>query len=388
VIATLIKVMEDEPEPIHAANGAIDRNLEAIVLKCLAKDPDVRYESAGALANDLGRWLDGDPIRARPASSWELVRSWLRKNFAAAWMAPVVGLVVGLLCGAYSWTKIFVYYVDVFGSAYDLLPSVDRPWLTTLHLPLLGWPTVLMAFDFLFFLALSTMGLLTVLLARSKNRMADIVAGLVTGSVTGVVMFTSGFGALYIQSEMRARKSAEFEYWNTSYAAWLDANSPQRSRLLERYPDLQALAPEARAHTMARKWYYDHTIALASGIAKGFLLMLVFGPMLSTAQTLIAGAILRRSRSRGETALRYLEVAIPGIWVVTALPLTLLMLVAETDLRTGMPLWYGLLIGLTAGMAVVAAWFRWPWWDRVAAQAAWVTLFAAHSFILSWVLAR
>jgi len=385
VAATLIKVMEDEPEPIHATNSAIDRNLEAVVLKSLAKDPEGRYESAGALANDLGRWLDGEPIRARPASSWELARSWLRKNFAAAWMAPVVGLVVGLLCGAYSWSKILVYYVDVFGSAYDLLPSVDRPWLTTLHLRLLGWPTVLIAGDFVFFLALSTMGLFTVLLARSKNRMADIAAGLVTGSVTGVVMFTSGFGALYVQTEMRARESAEFGNWNTPYAAWLDAGSPHQSRLLERYPDLQALAPEARADTMARKWYYDRTMALAGGMAKGFLLMLVFGPVLSTAQTLIAGAILRRSRSLRETALRYLEMAIPGISVVIALPLLLLRLVAGVDLRTGMPLWYELLIGLTTGMAVAAAWFRWQWWVRLAAQGAWVTLFAAHSFILSWV---
>jgi len=155
--------------------------------------------------------------------------------------------------------------------------------------------------------------------------------------------------------------------------------------LLARYPDLQALAPEARADTMARKWYYDRTMALAGGMAKGFLLMLVFGPVLSTAQTLIAGAILRRSRSLRETALRYLEMAIPGISVVIALPLLLLRLVAGVDLRTGMPLWYELLIGLTTGMAVAAAWFRWQWWVRLAAQGAWVTLFAAHSFILSWV---
>jgi hypothetical protein len=128
-------------------------------------------------------------------------------------------------------------------------------------------------------------------------------------------------------------------------------------------------------------------MALAGGIAKGFLLMLVFGPVLSTAQTLTAGAILRRSRSLRETALRYLEMAIPGISVVIALPLLLLRWVAGVDLRTGMPLWYELLIGLTTGMAVVAAWFRWPWWVRVAAQGSWVTLFAAHSFILSWVRA-
>jgi eukaryotic-like serine/threonine-protein kinase len=388
VYEMLTHVIECEPEPVRAAHFAIDRDLEAIVLKCLAKEPEGRYESAGSFADDLGRWADGERIHARPISGWELARSWLRKNFTAAWMAPVFGLLIGLLLGAYSWTKLFVDFVNVFGSAYDVLPSIPRPWPTTLHLPFLGRPAVSNVLQVLLILALSTMGLLTVLLARSKNRMADIAAGLVAGFVTGMVMFATGWGALYVQTEMRLTESTEFEYWKTFHAAWADTGSPERAELLERYPDLRALAPDDRARTMARKYYYDHTMALAGGIGKGFLFMLVLGPLLCATQALVAGTLLRRSRSRGEAALRYFEVAIPGILAIVVIPLTLFVILLAPDLARGAPPWYGVLLFFAAGAAVAAAWCRWPWWIRLVAQGTWIGLYAGHSFALEWLLAR
>lgn len=78
-----------------AATEKLDRDLETICLKCLEKDPQRRYGSAEALAEDLEHWLAREPIAARPATSLERVLKWAQRKPAVAML--VVGLhVVGL----------------------------------------------------------------------------------------------------------------------------------------------------------------------------------------------------------------------------------------------------------------------------------------------------
>jgi WD40 repeat protein len=99
------QVVEQEPvapSQIAAASPATSklriaaslRDLDTICLKCLEKDPARRYASAGALADDLQRWLDHEPILARPASTAERVRKWIRRR--PAWAALTVTVAVSL----------------------------------------------------------------------------------------------------------------------------------------------------------------------------------------------------------------------------------------------------------------------------------------------------
>ena len=91
---TLLAVVSREPERPSAIVRGVDRDLETISLKCLDKDPDRRYDSAAALADDLARWLRGEPILARPAGKLERAMKWAKRHPAVAALATALLAVV------------------------------------------------------------------------------------------------------------------------------------------------------------------------------------------------------------------------------------------------------------------------------------------------------
>ncbi len=88
------KVLHDRPLSPREIAAHVPRDLETIVLKCLAKEPKERYASAEALADDLKRFLADRPIQARRASAWEQTWRWCRRNPA---VAALLGTIAGLL---------------------------------------------------------------------------------------------------------------------------------------------------------------------------------------------------------------------------------------------------------------------------------------------------
>jgi hypothetical protein len=79
-LETLLQVLEREPVMPRTVKPGVDQDLEAICLKCLEKDPRKRYVSALAFAEDLGRWLAGQPIEARSINPARRIIKWVKRN--------------------------------------------------------------------------------------------------------------------------------------------------------------------------------------------------------------------------------------------------------------------------------------------------------------------
>jgi serine/threonine protein kinase len=107
-LETLVQVLNDEPPPLRRLNPAVPRDLETICHKCLHRDPARRYGSAAKLADDLQRFLEDRPIRARRVGLSERALKWRRRH-------PVTTLLVGatllvLLLGGIGWA----WYWDTY----------------------------------------------------------------------------------------------------------------------------------------------------------------------------------------------------------------------------------------------------------------------------------
>ena len=101
VIGTIVEALQNiqyaEPVRPRQVISRFDSDVEAIILKCLAKDPDQRYQSAAELQQDAHRWLEGLPIVAKSISSIYLLRKIVARH---RYTATVMTLVLVILCSS------------------------------------------------------------------------------------------------------------------------------------------------------------------------------------------------------------------------------------------------------------------------------------------------
>ena len=99
----VIQQAATKPAPkLRSLAPELDRDLETICAKCLEREPNARYRSAGDLAEDLERWLEGRHIVARPVSPPARIWRWSRRNPVVAGMAALL-LIMGTAVGALIW---------------------------------------------------------------------------------------------------------------------------------------------------------------------------------------------------------------------------------------------------------------------------------------------
>ena len=114
-IEMALKIIEHDPPLLRLLDPTIDRDLEMIVIRCLQKPPDLRYPSAGALADDLECFVRDEPVSARGGTFYDVVGRWFREthhasvleNWGLLWMwHSVVLLVACILTQALAWNGV------------------------------------------------------------------------------------------------------------------------------------------------------------------------------------------------------------------------------------------------------------------------------------------
>ncbi len=90
----IVQILWDEPPRPRRLNAHIPRDLETICLKCMEKEPNRRYQTAEAVEQDLRRFLNAQPILARPTGRFERGWRWCKRNPAVACLAAGLGVVI------------------------------------------------------------------------------------------------------------------------------------------------------------------------------------------------------------------------------------------------------------------------------------------------------
>ncbi len=100
LLDTLRKIQEEEVVAPRKLDRRVPRDLDTICLKCLEKEPGLRYANAGQLAADLRRYLEGEPIEARPLGTGRKVWRWARQQpgLAATWTAVTAFYLWHVVC--------------------------------------------------------------------------------------------------------------------------------------------------------------------------------------------------------------------------------------------------------------------------------------------------
>jgi serine/threonine protein kinase len=98
---TLRLVCEAEPESIGQSARSVPKDLETIALKCLEKEPNRRYISAGAMADDLAHYLAGEPVSARPRGPVARLARWTARHKGPVYVVAGALLAVAITYAVY-----------------------------------------------------------------------------------------------------------------------------------------------------------------------------------------------------------------------------------------------------------------------------------------------
>lgn len=270
---TVMAVMQQPVRSPREIDREVDGDLELICMKCLARDPEQRYESAAALAEDLESWLQGEPISITPPSLLAVAAKWMKRYRR-------IGYAIGVLLVASMFSFPMVF--SVLGamsdpaSLYANTAEDPLPWIYTIDAVPIWLSLTAVAFAFLIW---PLLGLFITLVTKPRNLQNAAFNGFVFAGVTAV-LFTILLGWMLFLSSTWA--AVDDQVVLLARSVWSDdaARSQIEEQLLERVPGLAEKPPDQRAAYLTSRMFADiFALGPLNLVAIAAQAMLLAGPI-------------------------------------------------------------------------------------------------------------
>lgn len=371
VMETLMSVINKPAIKPRELNPDVHPDLELICLKCLSKDPAQRYASAAEFASDLRAHVAGEPLHVRAPSVIELARMWLGSNYGNVIWVPVIALVVGISSGFSLWAVTFGQDMNAAVSNYEYFAPSERPIVAA------NWARWRIPFMLLYFLMLGSVGWATAKLVRTKNRAADIGAGLSVGLLVGLLALSSGMGSVLLECLINQATRHDGEL--LTQLAVVHDRSYTHDRITTRYPSLEQVDDlTQRALILANKFGNDRIAISMTGMFVSSMVCLLWYGLLGTMQTWIAGPLAREHKTwRGFSSYCFFTLASVAVFYIVASELTVRVLYGSGYILDGTNPVVCVIVGVLGIFSVLR---RWSLPAQSAITLVWVALFVAFIY--------
>jgi hypothetical protein len=273
---TLVQACSSQPLSPRLLNPQVPRDIEAICLKCLEKETRKRYASAKELADDLGRFLAGEPTRARLPFVPLWAQAWFRQHLRGTLYTALAGFLGGLLL-ALPYLLNEQRRSSAAESVYaEFFPSLPRPqpWF---DLPDLSQQDTKIAFFYAVLTGFLTTAVLAVWLARPARRGGQVAVGTAAGLVVVFTFFSLGGGMEVFRDDLLQPVRSDLAILAGGEADALppdshrpvdkaNGGSKRSAEMATNYPDLGTVPADAREPRLASKVLADLPLRLATAM--------------------------------------------------------------------------------------------------------------------------
>lgn len=366
-IAIVMKVLNSPPDAPSKLNPGVDKDLELICLKCLARNPDDRYDTANDLAEDLEAWLAGESLSVKPPSFRAMASRWFRKNQKLVYTGFI--LLAGM---TFCIPIILMFGGSNANETYSHFPPEQKPLLYQMGNLTQGIQAGVMGA--LFLILWPAIGLMNAWISKPKTLNESMIRGLLAAAIFGLVFCVTVGWVVISQTTAnltngRIRVLAE-AVWSTGEnskqptdemfggAVSITRDSPsQVIKANQLFGGLEQIPESQRAQIITSRIYHD---IVASGLL-GFFLMLLAMSIFSLPifyGTIMGATLVRRNNWFWITIVRYWI----AWWMVTvSIVFGVIWLVASGRSNDGPP---GIVVFGLAGFTILIAYLTLRIWRR------------------------